>query len=133
MDDVNDFAQKYARNITLDTSGQTDDGTNLSGGIGSNNNKWFKKYKCSDGSAILVYDLSKQGFGKSDGTNLLPEGQVGAFTTFQMKYADIKKGSDPLTADDIAYRFFWFRTFASTDALNAYLETWSKETGITYE
>ena len=58
---------------------------------------------------------------------------MGAFTTFQMKYADIKKGSDPLTAEDIAYRFFWFRTFASTDALNAYLETWSKETGITYE
>ena len=88
------------------------------------------KYKCSDGSALLVYDLSSQKFATG---GILPEGTLASFTTFQLKYADITKGTaQSMTAEDIAYRFFWFRTFASTDALKAYLETWSKETGITY-
>ncbi len=131
IDDVND--KRYARNITLDTSGKVEDGTTFSGGIGSNNNKWVKKYKCLDGSAIIVYDLSKQGFGKSDGTNLLPEGTVGSFTTFQLKYADIKQGNaSSFSAEEIAYRMFWFRTFPSMDAMNAFLEDWSANSGITY-
>ena len=131
VDDVND--KGYARNININAVGKTETGTEFKGNIGGDNNKWQYKYECSDGSALLVYDLSKQGFGKSDGTNLLPVGQVGDFTTFQLKYADIKQGTAlSMTAEDIAYRFFWFRTFANTDALNAYLETWSKETGITY-
>ena len=134
LDDVNDLEQKYARNITFDTSGQIDDGTKLSGGIGSNNNKWLKKYKCSDGSAILVYDLSKQGFGKSDGTNLLPEGQVGAFTTFQLKYADIRfpDKADYPSDPGVHYRMFWFHTFTSEEELSQYLNDWSAKTSITF-
>ena len=133
IDDVNDLG--YARNITFDTSGNIEDGTKFSGGIGSNNNKWKKKYKCSDGSAILVYDLATQGFGKSDGTNLLPEGTVCTFATFQLKYADIRLSDKADFPDDpgVHYRMFWFHTFKSEDALNAYLNTWSTETGITFE
>ncbi len=135
LDDVNDRAENYARNITFDTSGQTEDGTKFSGGIGSNNNKWVKKYKCSDGSAIIVYDLSKQGFGKSDGTNLLPEGTVGSFTTFQFKYADIRFPDKRDYAEDpgVTYRMFWFHTFTSEAELTAYLNSWSSSTGISYE
>lgn len=133
IDDVNDLG--YARNITFDTSGNIEDGTKFSGGIGSNNNKWKKKYKCSDGSAILIYDLATQGFGKSDGTNLLPEGTVCTFATFQLKYADIRYSDKHDYPDDpgVHYRMFWFHTFKSEDALNAYLNTWSTETGITFE
>ncbi len=132
IDDVNDLG--FARNITLDTSGQTEDGTKLSGGIGSNNNKWVKKYKCSDGSAILVYDLSKQGFNKSDGTNLLPEGTVGIFGTFQLKYADIRYSDKHDYPDDpgVHYRMFWFHTFTSEAELAAYLADWSERTSITF-
>lgn len=133
MDDVNDLG--YARNITFDTSGNTEDGTKFSGGIGSNNNKWKKKYKCSDGSAILVYDLATQGFGKSDGTNLLTSGTVCTFSTFQLKYADIRLSGSVDFPDDpgVHYRMFWFHTFQNEDALNAYLNAWSAETGITFE
>ena len=133
IDDVNDLG--YARNITFDTSGNIEDGTKYSGGIGSNNNKWKKKYKCSDGSAILVYDLATQGFGKSDGTNLLPEGTVCTFATFQLKYADIRLSDKADFPDDpgVHYRMFWFHTFQSEDALNSYLNGWSAETGITFE
>lgn len=133
IDDVNDLG--YARNITFDTSGNIEDGTKYSGGIGSNNNKWKKKYKCSDGSAILVYDLATQGFGKSDGTNLLPEGTVCTFATFQLKYADIRLSDKADFPDDpgVHYRMFWFHTFQSEDALNSYLNDWSAETGITFE
>lgn len=133
IDDVNDLG--YARNLTFDTSGNTEDGTKFSGGIGSNNNKWKKKYKCSDGSSILVYDLATQGFGKSDGTNLLPEGTVCTFATFQLKYADIRFSDKHDYPDDpdVHYRMFWFHTFQSEDALSAYLNEWSTETGITFE
>ena len=133
LDDVNDLG--YARQITFDTSGQTEDGTKFSGGIGSNNNRWKKKYKCSDGSCIIYYDLATQGFGKSDGTNLLPEGTVGAFTTFQMKYADIRySDKHDYEADwDVHYRLFWFHSFQSEAELATYLNEWSTRTGITFE
>lgn len=133
IDDVNDLG--YARNLTFDTSGNVEDGTKFSGGIGSNNNKWKKKYKCSDGSAIIFYDLATQGFGKSDGTNLLPEGTVGTFATFQLKYADIRFADKSNYPDDpgVHYRMFWFHTFRSEEALNTYLNAWSAETGITFE
>lgn len=126
IDDVNDYAGNYARNITLDTSGEAG-GAKYSGGINGSNNKWKTKYKCSDGSSILIYDLSTQGF-QSGG--LLPAGTVGVFTTFQFKYADIKT---PAKAEDVQYRFFWFMTFGSLDEMESYLQEWSQKTGITYE
>ena len=74
-------------------------------------------------------------FGKSDGTNLLPEGTVCTFATFQLKYADIRFSDKHDYPDDpdVHYRMFWFHTFQSEDALSAYLNEWSTETGITFE
>ena len=115
------------RNINLDTSGNTEDGTKFSGNFGGSNNKWKKKYLCSDGSAIFVYDLDTQNFATG---GAFPDGTVGTFSTFQIKYADIETAPD---ASSLMYRFFWFKTFASEADLNAFLTEWSAETGITYE
>lgn len=126
IDDVNDLEAKYSRNINIDTSGNAD-GVKFSGWIGGNNNKWKTKYLCSDGSAILIYDLATQNFQNG---GLLPAGTVGEFTTFQIKYADIKT---PAAAADARYRFFWFMTFPSEEDMLTYLQAWSAKTGITYE
>ena len=136
LDDVNDIEDetggKFSRNINLDTSGTVEDGTKFSGNVGGNNNKWSRKIKCSDGSAILVYDLSAQSFGNG---GLFPENTVGTFSTWQIKYADIRN-ADKSAIQDIAhlrYRFFWHHTFTSNDEMTAYLNEWSAATGITYE
>lgn len=138
VDDVNDRMDennkgKFARNINLDTSGNSvEDGTKYSGNYGGSNNKWYKKYKCSDGSAILIYDLVNQNW--QNGT-AFPENTIISFATWQIKYADIRN-SDKADIQDInnfSYRFFWHHTFKSYDDLNAYLAAWSTETGITYE
>lgn len=127
MDDVADYAGfNFSRNITLDTSGTTADGSKFSGGLNGNNNKWKTKYKCSDGSAILIYDLKTQQFATG---GLLPAGSIGEFPTFQFKYADIKT---PEKAEDASYRLFWFMTFGSEEEMESYLQTWSQQTGITY-
>ena len=115
------------RNINLDTSGNTEDGTKFSGNFGGSNNKWKKKYLCSDGSAIFVYDLDTQTFATG---GAFPDGTVGTFSTFQIKYADIEAAPD---ASSLMYRFFWFKTFQSEEDLNTFLNEWSAETGITYE
>ena len=137
VDDVNDRMDEYgkgkfARNINLDTSGTAEDGTKYSGNYGGSNNKWFKKFKCSDGSAILVYSLVDQNW--QNGT-AFPENTVITFSTWQIKYADIRN-SDKADIQDInnfSYRFFWHHTFRSMDEMNAYLLEWSNKTGITYE
>lgn len=138
IDDVNDRTRDlngvqtaYPRQINFDTSGFLDDGTAFSGNVGGSNNKWIRKYKCSDGSALLIYDLSQQQFPIG---GYLPEGKVATFTTFQIKYADINKGNvfPDLTPAEIAYRFFWFHTFTSMTEMEDYLKAWSGETGITY-
>ncbi len=125
IDDVNDL-YSYSRNINLDTSGTGSDGNKYSGNLGGSNNKWKTKYKCSDGSAILVYDLSTQSFATG---GVIPTGTA-TFSTFQIKYADIKTVSDASAA---TYRYFWFMTFASESDMVTYLNEWSSETGITYE
>lgn len=139
FDDVNDRASlvdgepvSYPRQINLDTSGSLEDGTAYTGNVGGDNNKWLMKYRCSDGSAIIVYDLSQQKFSKNN--TLMPEGQVGTFTTFQIKYADINKGEPipAVKASDVTYRFFWFHTFKSIKEMDDFLVKWSEKTKITY-
>ena len=137
VDDVNDRMDengkgKFARNINLDTSGTAEDGTKYSGSFGGNNNKWYKKFKCSDGSAILVYSLADQ---KWQNGNEFPENTVITFSTWQVKYADIRNSdkADILDINNFSYRFFWHHTFRSMDEMNAYLLEWSSKTGITYE
>ena len=123
MDDLKDDGLKTA--IKFDTSGNTEDGTKLSGELGGGDRKWKTKYKCTDGSSILIYDLATQEFREG----ILPAGTVAEFVTFQFKYADITGWT---SAEDTQYRFFWFKTFQSEDDLNAFLSEWSSETGITY-
>ena len=137
VDDVNDRMDEYgkgkfARNINLDTSGTAEDGTKYSGNYGGSNNKWFKKFKCSDGSAILVYSLVDQNW--QNGT-AFPENTVITFSTWQIKYADIRNSdkADLQDINNLYYRFFWHHTFRSMDEMNAYLLEWSNKTGITYE
>lgn len=139
MDDVNDKAdetgvegKKFSRNINLDTSGNAEDGTKFSGNLGGNNNKWLRKIPCSDGSVILVYDLSSQAFANG---GVLPENVPVNFSTWQIKYADIRNSGkeDIKDINNLGYRFFWFHTFTSNEEMNAYLAAWTARTGITYE
>ena len=129
IDDLND--KGYTRNIKFDVVGKLADGTSMGGMVGGGDNRWSKKYKCSDGSAILVYDLTFKGFGGNSEDKILPEGTDMTCETFQLKYADIKS-SESFTPDDIKYRMFWFCTFSSENEMKAYLDDWSSKTGITY-
>lgn len=138
VDDLNDKAdetnvagKRFSRNINIDVVGIGSDTKSYSGNLGGINNQWSKKYKCSDGSSILVYNLETQAF--SNG-GILPEDVTVSFTTFQIKYADIKN-SDNSNIKDIAhlsYRFFGFHTFKSMSDLSTYLNDWSTRTSITY-
>lgn len=135
IDDINDKVAGANRSIFIDTnngyvmnSGST--AKIWSGRMGGGGaNKWASKFKCSDGSAILIYDISTQTW--QNGGALDPTG-VCVFNHFKIGYADIKQAQVPEQAD-AAYRFFWFHTFKSMDELNAYLKEWSTKTGITYE
>lgn len=129
--ELNGVQTPYPRQINLDTSGSLDDGTQYTGNVGGNNNKWHTKYKCSDGSAIIIWNLNEQQFPTG---GYLPEGKVASFTTFQIKYADINKDNvfPTINADDVTYRFFWFHTFTSTAEMETWLAEWSEKTGITY-
>lgn len=124
LDDYND-KEGYTCQITFYFADNFKfNNVNFTGAIGGGHTNVLHKYSCSDGSAVIVYDISAQKVGsKQLPEDFLADGNV------TIKMANIKKGG---TAVQEPYRFFWFRTFASTDALKAYLETWSKETGITY-
>lgn len=138
VDDVNDkkinvegneIAPSRYINIDTDTEDQT-----YRGDLGGSNNKWWKKYKCSDGSAILVYNLDEQNFGKT--ANQLPEdGTPFLFTKFQIKYADINRDQTvpSLQPEDITYRMFWFYSFTSEPEMNDFLSDWSSKSGVSYE
>ncbi len=99
------------RYINLDTSGKDlTTGTKFSGNVGGNNNKWKTKYKLSDGSCVLIYDLSSQTFGTG---GLFPAGHIGEFTSFQFKYADI------VATDQLTYNVYWVQTFKNDAEIKA--------------
>lgn len=111
LQDVNDI-YGYSRNINLDTSGSDmATGVKYAGNVGGSNNKWKTKYKLSDGSCVLIYDLSTQSFATG---GLLPAGSVAQFTSLQFKYADIG------TVDhQITYNVYWVQTFKSDADIRA--------------
>lgn len=111
MDDVKDNEGVTSRNITLDASGSCG-GSNFSGGLNGNNNKWLHDYKCSDGSHVFIYSLTEQGFANG---GKLPTDAVASFRTWQFKYADIK-GPNPQF-----YRMFWVQTFKTQADVDKYL------------
>lgn len=124
LDDYND-KEGYSCEITFDcASNFTFNNVNFTGSIEGGFNKAMHKYSCSDGSAVLVYDLSKQKVGgKAMPEDFLADGNI------QVKMANVKK--DGVNVLD-TYRFFWFRSFGSLEDLESYLAECSAETGLTY-
>lgn len=115
IDDVKDLYANEgvtARNMTLDGSGSSN-GATYSGGLNGNNNKWLNEYLCSDGSRVFVYDLSSQGWATG---GVLPTNSVATFTTFQLKYADIKTINR-----QIDYNLYWVQTFKGLNDVESYI------------
>lgn len=138
FDDVNDRKvmdngeeKAPTRYINIDTD--SEDKSTYRGDIGGSNNKWWKKYKCTDGSSIFIYNLDEQTFSKT-GKQLPEDGTPETFILFQIKYADINRGESisSLNAADINYRLFWFYSFQTETELNTFLEKWSDESGVEY-
>ncbi|MBQ7877136.1 MAG: Ig-like domain-containing protein [Bacteroidales bacterium] len=130
IEDVGD--RGFSRALKLDTNGSTESGVRVYGDLGGGNATWTTKYSCSDGSAILVYNLNDRNF-KTDGGEsiLLPENDVAVLYTFQFKYADIVK-PDENSIEDISYKLYWFNTFKTEDAMNEYLAEWADRTNISW-
>lgn len=119
MDDVKDKGAG-SRNINVDAVGTTESGTSYSA-LGGGNNKYTYSYKCSDGSRVFIYDLTKVAFGTG---GLLPANEGAGFTIFQIKYADMKGLSSP-----ISYNLYWVQTFKSLADVQNYITS----EGLTYE
>ena len=113
MDDVREIGEGITtRNINVDCSGKSQSGKEYKA-LGNGNNKWKHLYELSDGSYVFIYDLSTQSFGTG---GLMPKDEVVNFTTFQVKYADMKK-----VDHQIKYNLYWVQTFKSMDDLHAYI------------
>ena len=107
--DKYDFITKCA--YKFDCVGKDKDGdTKFTGELGGGDKKWSKRYTCSDGSSVFIYDLREKGFPTG---GVLPATTVAEFTTFQIKYADME------TADhQIEYNVYWVETFKTIDEIN---------------
>lgn len=123
---ITDVADEgYSSSIKFDCANFKFNNVSFAGEIGNGNRKFVHKYSLSDGSVVLVYDLSAQTMKAATiPSDFLADGNV------QFKICDFKKGG---TATQGTYKFFWFRTFGSMADLNTYLDDWSTETGLTYE
>lgn len=123
LDDYND-KDGYSCEITFDFANFTFNKVGFSGAIGGGHTNVLHKYSCSDGSAVIVYDISAQKVGgKQIPEDFLADGNV------QIKMANVKKDG---TAVQDTYRFFWFRTFGSLEDLETYLAECTSSTGLTY-
>ena len=115
VDDVKDLYKAdgvTARNLNFDVVGKSESGADYKA-LANGNNKYMGDLKCSDGSHVFIYDLSTQAFGTG---GMAPTNEWIKFTTFQLKYADIK------TIDhQITYNLYWFQTFKSIDDVKKYI------------
>ena len=106
----------------FDCVGKDKDGdTKFSGELGGGDKKWSQRYKCSDGSSVFIYDLREKSFPNG---GILPATTVAEFTTFQIKYADMKT-----SASQIEYNVYWVETFKSIEDVQAAIEA----DGLTWE
>ncbi len=96
-------------------------GADYKGELGGGDKKWSKRYKCSDGSSVFIYDLREKSFPTG---GVLPATTVAEFTTFQIKYADMKTNEQQLE-----YNVYWVETFKSLEAVQTAIES----DGLTWE
>ena len=124
LDDYND-KEGYTCQITFDFADNFKfNGVGFTGAIGGGHTNVLHKYSCSDGSAVIVYDISAQKVGsKQLPEDFLADGNVA------IKIAEVKKDG---AAVQEPYRFFWFRTFGSLEDLETYLSECTSSTGLTY-
>ena len=121
MDDVTNIGEGISvRNINVDCVGKSASGKEYKA-IANGNNKWRNLYECSDGSCVFIYDLSKQACGTG---GLMPTNEYVDFTTFQVKYADIKSVNH-----QVNYNLYWVQTFKTMEDLQKYIAS----EGLTYE
>ena len=124
LDDYND-KEGYTCQITFNFADNFKfSNVSFTGAIGGGHTNVLHKYSCSDGSAVIVYDISAQKVGsKQLPEDFLADGNVA------IKIAEVKKDG---AAVQEPYRFFWFRTFGSLEDLETYLSERSSSTGLTY-
>ena len=122
VDDVKDLNEGISsRNLNFDVVGKSESGKDFKA-LGGGNNKYTGDYKCSDGSHVFIYDLSTLAFGTG---GVAPTNESISFTTFQLKYADMK------TVDhQIKYNLYWMQSFKSIADLQDYIKNVD---GLTYE
>ncbi|MCF0184861.1 MAG: DUF4979 domain-containing protein [Bacteroidaceae bacterium] len=119
--DVMDLYEEVTfRAINLDTSGSCA-GSSYSGNVGGGNNKWAYEYLLSDGSRVMVYDLSTQSFGQG----MLPTTALATFNTFQFKYADMRTLTEQIT-----YNVYWVQTFKTRTDIEKFI---SDIDGLSFE
>lgn len=96
----------------FDCVGKDKDGdTKYTGELGGGDKKWSERIKCSDGSSVFVYDLREKAFPNG---GILPATTIAEFTTFQIKYADMKNSEAQIT-----YNVYWVETFKSIEDVKA--------------
>lgn len=98
MEYVNDkYAEVTSSSFKFDTNGKdVESGTEYRGEIGGGNNKWSQRWKCSDGTSVFIYDLRDKAFPTG---GVLPTTAIVKFTTFQIKYADMRTLDHEVTYD----------------------------------
>jgi hypothetical protein len=124
VDDVKDLYKEEgvtARNLNFDVVGKSESGADYKA-LGNGNNKYTGDLKCSDGSHVFIYDLSKLTFGTGGAA---PTNESISFNTFQLKYADIKT-----IGRQVTYNLYWFQTFKTVDDVKKYV---TEVDGLTYE
>lgn len=97
----------------FDTSGSDADDKKYWGEIGGGDKRWKYRWLCADGSYVFIYDLTTQGCPNG---GLLPPTSIVRFTTFQIKYADMR----PLD-HEIDYNVYGVHTFHNLDEVRQYL------------
>lgn len=130
MDDVQKLYpdQVTFRAFKFDTSSDAiSDGRNWAGELGNGSDKFDHRYHFSDNSDVFVYDLTVNYPAKGAAT-LLPTNETVYFGTFQVKYADMRTLTAPVT-----YRAFWVETFRNMDELIAKMNDDCAKYGHTYE
>lgn len=122
VDDVKEIGEGItSRNLNFDVVGKSESGKDFKA-LGNGNNKYTGDYKCSDGSHVFVYDLSTLAFGTG---GIAPTNEMITFSTFQLKYADMK------TVDhQVKYNLYWMQSFKTAADVESYIKNVD---GLTFE